>query len=180
MIPSVSNLCFFANSLSSFGLTKQIAQSNCQLLGGSLVSFETTQKLSAVIQWLTSNLFNNFINFVYINIGFLYPKKDVQKTQSQYYWLNTALQTSLTGQKFWVWASNGQPINFDWAASQITNFNGDSIYLNTTDNQFYVGSGSQNYSSKSGLLCQAPVSGLSSSNLNVVLLNQTQAFSSSM
>jgi len=97
------------------------------------------------------------------------------------FWLNTALTTTLNNQQLWVWGTNGQPISFDWAPNQQTNFNGvDSVYLNSTDSQFYAGIGSQNYSSMSGIFCQAPVSGLSSNNLNVVLFNQTQAFSTTM
>lgn len=154
MIPSITNRCFLTKSLSSIGLTKQIAQSNCQVLGGNLVAFETLDKLTAVLQWLSS-----------------------KTSSSKYFWLNSALQTTLNSQSLWVWASNGQMINYNWAASQSTNFNGDSLFLNTTDNQFYVGIGSQTYSPLSGFLCEASVSGLSSNNLNILFLNQAQAYS---
>jgi hypothetical protein len=55
MIPSISNLCYLLKPISAFGLTKQNVQSNCQLLGGSLVTIETSQKLASIIQWLPSN-----------------------------------------------------------------------------------------------------------------------------
>jgi hypothetical protein len=55
MIPSISNLCYLLKPISALGLTKQNVQSNCQLLGGSLVTIETSQKLASIIQWLPSN-----------------------------------------------------------------------------------------------------------------------------
>lgn len=96
---------------------------------------------------------------------------------SQYFWLNSARLVAIGNQNIWVWGSNGLPISYNWAAGQSNNFNGDSVYLNVTDNQFYVGLSSQSYASVSGFLCEAPVAGLSSNNLNILRINQTQAYS---
>ena len=63
MIPSISNLCYLLKTVSAQGLTKQNVQSNCQLLGGSLVTIDTNQKLASIIQWLPSKY--NFIAFIY-------------------------------------------------------------------------------------------------------------------
>lgn len=148
----VSGNCYYVKALSSNNLTKQIVSSNCGRLGGSLVSFETSEKLATVLKWIMS-----------------------KSISSNYFWINSALY----GNAVWAWLSNGSPINYNWATGQINNFNGDAVYLNLNDNLFYVGLSSKSYGTISGLLCEAPVTGLSDNNLNIILNSQTQAYSTS-
>ena len=117
-------------------------------------------------------------------------------TKSKYVWLNTALQGNTTvnssmnafsGNWTWVWVSGVTntltPFTYDnWGLLQSNNFNGDSIYLNTSDYKFYVGVGSNIYYNASfesiGVLCEIAASSLTTSQINILGQTSTQAYTS--
>ena len=111
---------------------------------------------------------------------------DTAFTQSEYFWLNTAIyRSNLASSITWVWLSPETsyrivPLSYDnWGPQQLSNFDGDSIYLNTNDYKFYVGVGSQiyynsNYQS-AGVLCESFTNGLARNQINVVEVSQVPA-----
>lgn len=70
------------------------------------------------------------------------------------------------------------PINYNWAPGQSDLFNGDSVYLNTTDFKFYVGTQSLS-AAQAGVVCQSSIKGMSSDQIVINLLNQTELYSGS-
>ena len=168
MIPSVANRCFVVTDTKVNKFNKKSAEYQCELNGGSLVAFETQEKLNAVTEWL----------------------KTVKKTTSKYFWLNTASQRSGVETAFnsnwtWVWVSTQsnayKPFSYDnWGVDQSTNYNGDSVYLKSDDYKFYVGTGSQVYFNSTfesaGILCETTVTSLASNQINILLNKQTEAY----
>lgn len=160
--------CFKAVSKNTASFSKPNAEYECSLTGGSLVSLETTEKLEAVKTWL----------------------KDVKKTSDKYFWLNTAIQrdpsNAFSSNWTWVWLSSqtNSYSNFtydNWAAGEATNFNGDSVYMKISDGKFYVRAGSQVYYNASngesvGVMCEAKMNGLASSQINILLKSSNDAY----
>ena len=94
---------------------------------------------------------------------------------------------AFSGNWTWVWVSGVTntltPFTSDnWGLLQSSNFNGDSIYLNTSDYKFYVGVGSNIYyntSSESiGILCEIAASSLTTGQINILSQTSTQAYTS--
>jgi hypothetical protein len=204
MIPTISDRCFLTTSINTPGFSKQAADYNCKINGGSLASIETLTKLNAVVNWLKSkslskcllifiHLFFNFHSFIFLD-----TKQTQEQKKASYFWLNTASQrnnslnaTALNGFSSnwtWVWVSgisnSYASFSYDnWGPFQSTNFNGDSVYLNASDFRFYVGLSSQSYFNSSfqyaGVLCESAVNGLSTSQINLLPISSSQAYTSS-
>jgi len=161
-IPGIAG-CYSLYQATKVNFTKSNAEYECSLTGGSLLAIETQQKLTAIKAWLTNT----------------------KKAVNNNYWLNTATQRnssdpfSLTWT--WVWLSSQtntyQMFNYsNWGNNQSTNFNGDSIYLNTTDLKFYVGAGNTLYLKNTGSICEAKLNTLATSQISISLTQKNQAY----
>lgn len=149
------------------GFNRANSEYECSLTGGSLVALETAEKSNAIRTWLTGTV----------------------KTTAKYFWLNTATRRNasspFSGNWTWLWIStqNNSYSEFgydNWGANQSTNFNGDSVYLATKDYKLYVAVGKDAYfngaNESIGVLCETTKNSLTKSQINVVLSEQSQAY----
>jgi hypothetical protein len=150
MMPN-QNGCFIVNN-NAGNITKQSSEYFCYIKGGSLISFETLDK----------------INIVKNNIS------------SKFFWLNSAIYRNSTLKPTWVWSSGIKHtlkiIDYDnWGVNQSNNFNGDALYVNTTDFKFYAGT-SNELKVDGAIVCESSLYGLGDSNINIIENNRTIAF----
>lgn len=167
MLSNITDRCFNFKSINTPGFTKSTAEYDCNVNGGALVSFETPEKLNLILNWLST-----------------------KTSTPSIYWTSTAISRNASSANHadwsWVWASKItnmlHPISYDnWAPFHANNFNGDSVYLNSSDLKYYVGLGSQNYSNQNtvvGLICESNINGLSDNQLNILELKKVQVFTS--
>ncbi|CAF0782126.1 unnamed protein product [Brachionus calyciflorus] len=159
MIPNIKDRCFLVGKVPN-GLDKAKAEYECEVTGASLITFETFEKLQSIIKWLDSKSLTNVR-----------------------YWTSSAVfRNGSTNESNWSWIWSSkltnkiQPISYDnWGAFQQTNYNGDSLFLNSSDYRFYVELSRNNLT---GFICESNVNGLSDSSISIIELNQTSVFTS--